>query len=319
MYHNLFDQSFFTRLARFTLSPRLRPASGLAGRYKTGKKGSGVEFSDIREYLAGDDIRRIDWNAYARLDKLFVKLYMDEREASYHVLIDTSRSMAIPDAKAAHTLHSAAAIAYMALNSGDRVDISFLNDQKNQTSKSCVGKPSFYHLADKLAQITFNGGCDLASSIAALPLHGRGTTFIISDFFSLISPESLRSRNGSVFFSEESSSEKRSLSKLLKQLSEKRQSVVLVHTLSRQEEEPERLFSDETGDRVFSLTDSENSEQLRVSPSPELFRRYRKNKTAFEHMLSDTAAHCGALYLKTISDEPVEKFLQDGIKSGLWR
>ena len=70
------------------------PISGQAtGNRKSRSKGSSVEFSDFREYVPGDDFRRIDWNAYGRFNKLFIKLYMEEREAPVNIFLDSSLSM----------------------------------------------------------------------------------------------------------------------------------------------------------------------------------------------------------------------------------
>ena len=90
---DLFDAGFFARLNHLKLASHIRLDKGLSGGRKSSAKGSSVEFSDFREYLPGDDIRRIDWNVYGRLDKLYVKQFMEEKEALYHVFLDTSASM----------------------------------------------------------------------------------------------------------------------------------------------------------------------------------------------------------------------------------
>lgn len=320
MYKSLFDQTFFNRLSHFCLSPRLRPTSGLAGRYRSGKKGSSVEFSDIREYMPGDDIRRIDWNAYARTDRLFVKLYDDEREARYHILLDTSASMAVPKEKSIHALHIAASIAYMALNSGDRVDITFLHKDANKTTASFAGKTAIYTLAGLLSECTFSGGGVLPYSLEMLPYKSKGTTFIISDFLDLCGTPTAQGKDTSLFFSETYQvSEQQQVKHMLNLLAARRQSVALVQVYSQEEEQPERLFSEETAGNVFQLTDSETAGKLRLSPSKELFRHYHKQKQALESVLKSTAARYHGAYLKTVAGDPIEKFLQDGAHLDLWR
>ncbi|MCI7097947.1 MAG: DUF58 domain-containing protein, partial [Lachnospiraceae bacterium] len=79
----LFDEEFFARLNRLKLAMHIRLDRGMSGGRKSSARGSSVEFSDFREYLPGDDIRRIDWNVYGRLDKLYVKQFMEEKEAVY--------------------------------------------------------------------------------------------------------------------------------------------------------------------------------------------------------------------------------------------
>ena len=78
---DLFDAGFFARLNNIKLAMHMRLEQGQTGGRKSSAKGSSVEFSDFREYLPGDDIRRIDWNVYGRLDKLYVKQFMEEKEA----------------------------------------------------------------------------------------------------------------------------------------------------------------------------------------------------------------------------------------------
>lgn len=305
----LFDPDFLKRLARYTISPRIRPVLGQSGQYKSGKKGSSIEFSDVREYLPGDDIRRIDWNAYARSEKLFVKLFMDEREARYHILLDMSHSMNIPEEKWAKARRIAGMLAWLALNSGDRVDLTLLSEDNPYTTKSCAGKAAFYPLLKELTKAECKGSCDLANAIAPLSFHGNGTTFLISDFLPPCTEE--------LSFTEGSSAEK--TKHMLRLLQNKKQSVVLIQVSAREEETPELLFSGEIGESIFTLTDSETGGKLKITPSKALLKKYHDRKSAWEQKLAVTAARCQALYVKSISDEPMEQLLEYGQKKGLWR
>lgn len=87
------DAAFFDRISRLRLAMGHRASMNLTGNRKSTQKGSSTEFSDFREYMPGDDIRRIDWNAYGRLDRLYIKEYMEEKEAVVSILLDTSASM----------------------------------------------------------------------------------------------------------------------------------------------------------------------------------------------------------------------------------
>ena len=89
----IFDKDFFQKLGKINLAMNMRLDQGQSGQRKSTAKGSSVEFSDFREYILGDDIRRIDWNAYGRLNKLFIKQFMEEKEAFYHIFLDSSASM----------------------------------------------------------------------------------------------------------------------------------------------------------------------------------------------------------------------------------
>lgn len=120
----LFPPEFLARLERLEVRAR-RPASGMSyGRGKSASAGSGVEFVDLREYSPGDDLRAVDWNLYARLDKLLLRVFRQEREHDVHVLLDVSRSMVEPDAtKYVRATQIAAAIAYVGLARMDRVSL----------------------------------------------------------------------------------------------------------------------------------------------------------------------------------------------------
>ena len=93
MGEKLFDQEFFAKLNNLAIAMNTRMTYGIGGGRKSNAKGNSVEFSDFREYRLGDDIRRIDWNAYGRFDKLFVKLFMEEKEGLFQIFLDASKSM----------------------------------------------------------------------------------------------------------------------------------------------------------------------------------------------------------------------------------
>ena len=88
-----FDAEFLQKLERLTLPGTKLIQGGTGGRRRSKAKGSSIEFSDFREYTPGDDYRAIDWHAYARFERLFIKLFMEEREANITIFLDTSASM----------------------------------------------------------------------------------------------------------------------------------------------------------------------------------------------------------------------------------
>ena len=89
----MLDRKIYDKLGRLTLGMSHKSNLNMSGSRKSVQKGSSAEFSDFREYMQGDDLRRMDWNAYARLDKLYIREYLEEKEAVVSVLIDTSASM----------------------------------------------------------------------------------------------------------------------------------------------------------------------------------------------------------------------------------
>ena len=89
----LFSEDFLLRLERLSLAARKAVAGQTQGERRSPRRGQSVEFADFRPYASGDDIRRIDWNAYARLEKFFIKLFVEEEDLTVHFIVDASRSM----------------------------------------------------------------------------------------------------------------------------------------------------------------------------------------------------------------------------------
>lgn len=164
------------------------PMNGyFGGSRKSDAYGNTVEFADFREYVPGDDIRRIDWKIYGRFEKYIIKLFVDERRLNTQVFLDCSASMdwGEPD-KATAALRIAAAFGYLSVLAMDRVSYFMLKDKK------CIdlcgefsGRDAFYAAADKLSRIEFEGDTDFEAAIKSCPNpgYGDGLSVIISDFF----------------------------------------------------------------------------------------------------------------------------------------
>lgn len=125
----LFDEAFLRRLERLSLLSRRAMAGQWQGERRSPKRGQSVEFADFRPYVLGDDFRHIDWNAYARLERLFVKLFVEEQDLTIHLLVDASRSMDWGEpSKLWYSLRAAGALGYIALSGLDRVTVGMLSD-----------------------------------------------------------------------------------------------------------------------------------------------------------------------------------------------
>ena len=121
----VFDDAFLHKLARLELLARKHFRGLLRGEHTSSRRGRGLEFSDFRQYRAGDDFRHIDWNVYSRLDQLFLKLHAADDDVTLHLLVDASASMGFGEpAKFDHARRLAAALACVALNHLDRVVVS---------------------------------------------------------------------------------------------------------------------------------------------------------------------------------------------------
>ena len=160
--------------------------AGMFGGNRQSKKfGSSCEFADYRDYMPGDDINKIDWNAYARFDKLYQKLYLDERQMHTKIYIDASRSMRhSSQEKAEQALKIAAAFAYLSVCEMDKVSIYAIHGSEiEEVVGAMVGKEAYVNYIGKLNEIEFNGDSHISDAI--LPSNvGRGDGFsiIISDF-----------------------------------------------------------------------------------------------------------------------------------------
>lgn len=160
--------------------------AGMFGGNRQSKKfGSSCEFADYRDYVPGDDINKIDWNAYARFDKLYQKLYLDERQMHTRIYIDASRSMIHGGKeKAEQAIKIAAAFAYLSVCEMDKVSIYAIHGKEiEEVIGGMVGKEAYINYINKLNNIEFIGDSHISDAI--LPSNvGRGDGFsiVISDF-----------------------------------------------------------------------------------------------------------------------------------------
>lgn len=271
------DTAFFDKLSRLRLTMGQRTSMNLTGNRKSMQKGTSMEFSDFREYMTGDDIRRIDWNAYGRLDRLYVKEYMEEKEAIVSILLDTSASMdygAKKKGECACVL--AAALAYLGLNNMDRV---MLYDMKKMQQPFVAGggKKALPRLMDWLEQRSFDGTADISEAVRQLPAKGTGVTVIISDFLQ----ES--------FLEDDAEATASAVTKLLRFLAYRRQKSVLLHVLAGEE-----LSVDLTGTK--NLIDMEKESTLRLTIDAASIRVYEKALGQFLGQLERACAKNGAFY-----------------------
>src|ERR1700759_4253528 len=126
----LLDPSFMARLDQLDLVSRKLLAGKMKGRRRSKRRGQSVEFADFRNYVIGDDLRFIDWNIYARLDKLFLKLFLEEEDLSMYVLIAVSKSTDYGNpSNLLYMKKVAAALGYVGLVNYNRVNIVAMADQ----------------------------------------------------------------------------------------------------------------------------------------------------------------------------------------------
>ncbi len=186
-----FDETFMRRLERLSLITRRVRTGRTQGERRSTKRGNSVEFADYRNYTPGDDLRRLDWRLYARLERPFIKLFEEEEEQTVHLLLDASASMNWPEGD--QTLNKwnfsrklIAALGYIALSGGDRLTVSHLNQTQHQAWGPRRGRGHIHDLLTRLSSLSASGPTDLDSALRHVTLTRRrpGLLFLITDFFS---------------------------------------------------------------------------------------------------------------------------------------
>ena len=285
MENRLISSDFLKRLERLSLNIEKLMNAGSGGARKSRAKGSSVEFSDFREYSSGDDIKRIDWNAYGRLNRLFIKLFMEEREAFINIFLDCSKSMEF-DNKANLSMELTAALSYLSLINMDRLCLNLMEGKNLRVSEVYGGRGQFNRSASFINKVEFVYETDLITAIKNKRFPGRGLAIIISDFFT----------DGD-------------LEEILKFLTYNKQEIVLLHILSFYERQPDFGGS-------IRLKDSETGEEINVELSTSILDRYEKALNSFITDINEKCKKYGGLYANVTSNEKMEKVLfEDLIKS----
>lgn len=181
------NDDFFARLETLALNLRADLTGFFGGKHLVKTHGQTVEFADYREYMMGDDIRRIDWNLYSRFEKYFIKLFTDERQMHVQIFLDCSASMGkINPRKGAYAVGVAAALGFLAVHNMDKLSFNLIKGNKVENPfGTIIGKQTFFRSIRELENIKFDGDCDLSSAVAGSQntTTGDGLAVIISDFF----------------------------------------------------------------------------------------------------------------------------------------
>lgn len=190
----IFDEVTIRKLNQLTLVARKVRSGAIKGERRSTRHGTSIEFADYRDYVPGDDLRRLDWNVYARLEKPFVKLLEEEEDLAVHVLLDASASMksALPEEggqgeKFGYALRLAAALGAIALGAGDYLSVACLRGEGSQAQYGPGrGTQHLVRLLAFLESQKAEGSTDLGRSIHEYLTAPRrpGLAFLISDLFS---------------------------------------------------------------------------------------------------------------------------------------
>src|SRR2546421_1434540 len=181
----LLEPDFLARLEQLELVSKKIFLGRMKGERRSKRKGQSVEFADYRNYVIGDDLRFLDWNLFARLDKLFIRLFMEEEDLHFYVLLDNSLSMDFGNpTKLRFAKQVAAALGFIGLVNMDRVVIEAFNNRLTQSLPAARGRRSLWRLLDFLGQVEAAGPSDLKEALRTFSLRcsGKGIVVVLSDF-----------------------------------------------------------------------------------------------------------------------------------------
>jgi uncharacterized protein (DUF58 family) len=191
----LASATFLRQLEGVTLRSRRRQAFFGQGDRRSPLRGNSLQLVDYRPYVAGDDLRQVDWNVYSRSGELFVRLYEDERTLTVHLLVDVSRSMdwGAPN-KRQIALGLASILSYIALSSFDRLHVAFVADRVVGQAGPFWGPPQRSSALKAIADAPLARQTDLAASITSYTdrLRQPGLLILITDLLSPTADEGLR-------------------------------------------------------------------------------------------------------------------------------
>jgi uncharacterized protein (DUF58 family) len=284
---DLLSSEFLTQLERLALVSRRAFRGRTRGERKSPRKGMSVEFSDYRQYGVGDDLRYVDWNIYGRLDRLYLKLFVDEEDLCLHLLLDGSASMSFgAPSKVHYAARLAAALGFVGLVNHERVGVAVVRDRMAEGWNPTRGRGQFFSLLDFAAGLRAGGPTGLSEGLASYALRSReaGVAVLISD---LLDPAGYE--------------------RGLKALLERRFDVHVIHVLASEEMNP--LLA---GD--LRLTDVETGEMRDLTMDGEAMADYRQRLAEF---LGRAESFCRAseiAYHRVTTDTPVEEMLLRQLK-----
>jgi uncharacterized protein (DUF58 family) len=275
----LLDPSFMARLDQLDIISRKLLAGKMKGERRSKRRGQSVEFADYRNYVVGDDLRFIDWNVYARLERLFLKLFLEEEDLALYLLVDMSKSCDYGQPHKAHYMKQvAAALGYIGLVNYNRVTVAAFNNTVMAETGGLRGRTRVPQMLDFVSGLEPAGPSHLAEACRRFALQHRqkGICVILSDF-----------------------SDKGGYEAGLRYVASGRYDLFCVQVLSPQEIDP-----DLQGD--LKLKDMEDDDTAEVSITQPLIRQYKANLNAYCLALKEYITRRGGTYLFTSTAVPFD-------------
>ena len=280
--NRFFSSEFLAQLERVALVSRRAFRGSVKGERRSPRRGHSVEFADYRAYGIGDDLRYVDWNVYGRLDRLHVKLFVDEEDLCLHLLVDASASMEFGrPTKLEYAVRLAAALGFVGLVNHERVGVGVLRDRVVEGWPPTRGRNQILGLVDFLAAVTPSGRTRLNEGLGEYARRTRepGLVVVLSD---LLDPGGFEAG--------------------VRALLEQRFDVHVMHLL-----DPEEMNPTLGGD--LRLTDSETGEQRDLTVDGDAVRAYRDRLYQFLERVEGFCRGREIGYHRVITDTPVEEFV----------
>jgi uncharacterized protein (DUF58 family) len=276
----LFDADFLHALEALHLAARRVPAGGRHAEQRSRARGAGIEFTDVRPYVAGDDFRSIDWPLLLRLDKVFLRLYLEDQDLPIHFLLDQSASMANAHGGRARSdiaRQAVAALAYVALNQLDRVAVHPIAAPALEPLPGLSGKQAFHRLLGWLEALPARGTTPLVEGLEQFAQRRlrRGLCVLVSDLF-----------------------DPRGIAAVLAALEQVRHHLLILRPVHPDERRPQLAGE-------LEVVDCETGERLALTADDALLDRYEQAYSAFEQQVTTFAAHCGASHVALRTDQPI--------------
>lgn len=282
MTEPLLTPDFLRRLDRLELETRRVLGGQVKGERRSKRKGIGLDFADHRHYSRGDDPRHLDWNIYARLERLFIKIFHEEQDLQCHLLLDTSLSMEFGDPnKLLFAKRLAAAIAYVGLRRQDRISLTCFNQVSGERFGPARGRPHIRRLLGFLDKLKASGETSLFAACreCAQRVSQRAVIIVVTD---LLDPAGF---DGA-----------------LRQLVRQSLDVFVIHVLAPQEVEPALRGH-------LELRDVETDHKVEITANERLLKIYRQHLDA---LCSAGQAFClrrGMQYMLVRTDTPIEELV----------
>lgn len=290
---SLLSPDFLHRLEQIDLVSRKIFQGKMKGERRSKRKGRSVEFADYRNYVIGDDLRFLDWNLYARLDRLFIRLFLEEEDLHFYALIDNSLSMSFGEpTKLRYALQVAAALAFVGLVNLDRVKLYTFSDTLNELLPAMRGRRWLWRMLETLDRVEPAGGSNLYRSVRDFCLlsSGKGIVVVLSDFM-----------------------DKRGYEDALRYLVARDMDVYAIQILSPEETDPEIA-----GD--LELIDIEDEDAAEITVSAPLLKRYKQNLAAFRQKMHEFCTRRGIVFLSASTATPFEDLVLSSLRNrGLLR